>query len=633
MYGEYLILINRVVGNVILVVTFSLCAYMTIRAWGAATARALTTLLFAVVVVSVASVLIRLAHESTVIELLLRSVWVGILLVPASLLHMVLGLTASLKSRRPNMALTIANYAIATVGILLGLTTDTFVSMPIRTGLVPALTPQPLFVLIAVYAFSLTTVSWIMLLRLRSELMTPGLRRRIGYMVVGWYGPVLLTFPVLSLLPTDYRLPGFVAVALATLAAPIAGILTVILAYSATFVGTTQPDRIVKHDFMRWWLYGPFIGMSIILFLQVVPIFARMSRLPVDVWSVFGIMAMTVVMPVLVSRIRPLLDSLIYASDQEEIDYLRTLPRTAFTQADLRRFLENTLTVICASSQSESAFVAAPDEFGVYTIKMLYGPRRSVRQLCEAHPLETLIAELAEHPNPEVYRAHGYRFQLLRDPDQRIIGLLGLHWNFDTRNADVTHLIQTLTHQIEHALVMVQVQQRLFDTLRSMAPEMSTLQRVSSRIEQATPEALEGLDDDVAMLPDFVSLVRDALTHFWGGPKLSDSPLLSLKAVKRYSEEQSVPPPKALQAMLRQAIETLKPEVDSPLTANESLLYSILDLRYIQGRKIRDIAQRLAMSESDLYRKQRIAVEEVARSLTMIEESVPDKSLNPSIQQ
>jgi hypothetical protein len=528
---------------------------------------------------------------------------------------------------------TIVNYAVAAVGIALGLTTDAFVSMPIRTGLVPALTPQPLFVFIAVYTFTVTTVSWIMLLRLRDVVMTPGLRRRIGYMVVGWYGPVLLTFPVLSLLPTDYQLPGFVAVALSTLAAPVSGVLTVILAYSATFVGTAQPDRIVKHDFVRWWLYGPFIGMSIILFLQVVPIFARMSRLPVDVWSVFGIMAMTVVMPVLVSRIRPLLDSLIYASDQEEIDYLRTLPRTAFTQADLRRFLENTLTVICGSSQSESAFVAAPDEFGVYTIKMLYGPRRSVRQLCEAHPLEALIAELSQHPNSDLYRAQGYRFQLLRDPDQRIIGLLGLHWNVESRAPEVAHLVVTLTRQIEHALVMVQVQQRLFDTLRSMAPEMSTLQRVSSRIEQATPEALEGLDDDVAMLPDFVSLVRDALTHFWGGPKLSDSPLLSLKAVKRYAEEQSLSPPKALQALLRQAIETLKPEDESPQTANESLLYTILDMRYVQGRKIRDIANRLAMSESDLYRKQRIAVEEVARSITMIEESLPEKAQSPTIRQ
>ncbi len=621
MYSEYLILINRVVGNVILVVTFSLCAYMTIRAWGATTARALTTLLFAVVSVSVASVLVRLAHDSIVIELLLRFVWVGILLVPACLLHMVLGLNASLKSRSPHIAITIVNYAIAVIGIGLGLLTDAFVSMPIRTGLVPALTPKPLFVFIAVYAFTVATVSWIILWRLRSDVLTPGLRRRIGYMLLGWYGPVLLTFPVLSLLPTNYQLPGFLEVTLATMAAPISGILTVVLAYSATFVGTTQPDRIVKHDFMRWWLYGPFIGMSIILFLQVVPILARITRLPTDVWSVFGIMVMTVIMPVLVSRIRPLLDTLIYASDQEEIDYLRTLPRTAFTQADLRRLLENTLTVICGASRCDSAFVAAPDEFGVYSIKMLYGTRRSVRLLCESLPLDKLISELSQDSDPEQYRHMGYRFQLLRDPDQRIIGVMGILANDSMRSGDVANLIQTLTHQIEHALVMVQLQQRLFDTLRTMAPEMSTLQRVSSRIEQATPEALQGLEDDVAMLPEFISLVRDALTHFWGGPKLSDSPLLTLKSVKRQTEEQSVPPPKALQLVLRQAIETLKPDIDSSLTANESMLYNILDLRYIQGRKIRDIAHRLALSESDLYRKQRIAIEEVARYVTLMEEA------------
>ncbi len=624
MYTEYLILINRVVGNVILVVTFSLFAYMTIRAWGAATARALTTLLFAVVAVSVASVLVRLAHDSIVIELLLRSVWVGILIVPASMLHIVLGLTASLKSRSTQLGWTIANYAIAGIGIVLGLTSDVFVSMPLRTGLVPALTPQPPFMLVAIYTFTLATVSWILLWRLRAEVITPNLRRRIGYMIVGWYGPVLLTFPVLSLLPTSYLLPGLLEVTLATMAAPISGILTVILAYSATFVGTAQPDRIVKHDFMRWWLYGPFIGMSIILFLQVVPIVARITRLPVDVWSVFGIMSMTVVMPVLVSRIRPLLDSLIYASDQEEITYLRTLPRTAFTQADLRRLLENTLTVICGASHSESAFVAAADEFGVYSIKMLYGARRSVRLLCEAVPLDQLIAEVSQSPEPELYTQHGYRFQLLHDPDQRIIGILGLQARGTISTPELVHLIQTLTRQIEHALVMVQLQQRLFDTLRTMAPEMNSLQQVSSRIEQATPEALQGLEDDVAMLPEFISLVRDALTHFWGGPKLSDSPLLSLKSVKRQTEQSNLPPPKALQAVLRQAIDSLKPDLDTPQTANESLLYNILDMRFVQGRKIRDIAQRLAMSESDLYRKQRVAIEEVARSVTLMEESHPE---------
>jgi len=38
---------------------------------------------------------------------------------------------------------------------------------------------------------------------------------------------------------------------------------------------------------------------------------------------------------------------------------------------------------------------------------------------------------------------------------------------------------------------------------------------------------------------------------------------------------------------------------------------------------VRDVANRLSMSESDFYRKQRIAVEEVARQLTMMEDGEP----------
>jgi hypothetical protein len=159
-----------------------------------------------------------------------------------------------------------------------------------------------------------------------------------------------------------------------------------------------------------------------------------------------------------------------------------------------------------------------------------------------------------------------------------------------------------------------------------MAPEMTSLQRVSSRLEQASPEALGGLADDVAMLPEYTSLVRDALTHFWGGPRLSDSPLLALRTVKRHIDESNLPPAKALQQVLRDAIETLKPAADASATSNEAILYNILDMRFIQGRKIRDIAQRLALSESDLYRKQRIAIEEVARYVSQMEETHIDRN-------
>jgi hypothetical protein len=43
-------------------------------------------------------------------------------------------------------------------------------------------------------------------------------------------------------------------------------------------------------------------------------------------------------------------------------------------------------------------------------------------------------------------------------------------------------------------------------------------------------------------------------------------------------------------------------------------------MKFIEGRKVRDVATRLAMSEADLYRKQRVAIEEVARVISGMEE-------------
>jgi DNA-directed RNA polymerase specialized sigma subunit len=55
-------------------------------------------------------------------------------------------------------------------------------------------------------------------------------------------------------------------------------------------------------------------------------------------------------------------------------------------------------------------------------------------------------------------------------------------------------------------------------------------------------------------------------------------------------------------------------------------LYNILELKFIQGMRVRDIAHRLAMSESDLYRKQRVAIEQVARALAEMEQGQQPRS-------
>ena len=178
-----------------------------------------------------------------------------------------------------------------------------------------------------------------------------------------------------------------------------------------------------------------------------------------------------------------------------------------------------------------------------------------------------------------------------------------------------------MAHQMELALTTVNMQHRLFETLRNMSPEMESLQRLNTRLEQATPASLENLRADVALTQEFPQLVKDALAHYWGGVKLSDSPLLGLRTVRKILNDQGGSPTRALQAVLRQAIANIRPDEQLDPTAQEWMLYNILEMRFLQGKRVRDTAERLAMSESDLYRKQRIAVEEVARQLALMEES------------
>jgi hypothetical protein len=113
--------------------------------------------------------------------------------------------------------------------------------------------------------------------------------------------------------------------------------------------------------------------------------------------------------------------------------------------------------------------------------------------------------------------------------------------------------------------------------------------------------------------------VKDALSHYWGGPKLTENPLIGLNVVRKALKEQDGSIPRAIRAVLHEAIERQRPEGERKLTASEWLLYNILDLRFVQGERVRDIAARLAISESDLYRKQRVAVTEVAKTLAEME--------------
>lgn len=625
-----LLLINDLLAATILVITFALLAYIALQNRQTPIARALCVLLAGVVVVFGGDVLIGQAQRASTVAFLLRSQWLGIVCVPAGYIHLADALLAY--SGRPDPRrrwFVLAAYLISLTFFTLAFSTD----LLLRSDGVRAPLAQfgagPLFVLFAAY-FSIACIVIIgATLRVRDTALSPALRRRLTYLITTVLGPGLAVFPYLVIANPTSSTFDIAVLGLSALGNAMVLVMTVVMVYSIGFQGMPLPDRLIRQDFLRWWLYGPVVGITIILFLRGVPLLARIIGLPPDTLLTFGVMVMTVLMPIFVAKARPYLDALVYTQDHAEIDYLRALPRNTFTQADLRSLLENTLVVVCGTLQIETGFVAAADSAGGYTVKSLVGARRTVRKFVADHPLDTLMQQLAllphhadANPEPEAFlRVNGFCLLALHDPAGDFLGALGMAFPIEGLTSETRRLIGALAHQMELALATVQMQQRLFETLRGMGPEMQLLQELNTRLEQATPASLDTLKAEVALLPEFPQIVKDALAHYWGGPKLSDSPLLGLRSVRRFVSDQGGSPTRALQAVLRQAIENLRPDEQLDPSAQEWVLYNILEMRFLQGRRIRDTADKLAMSESDLYRKQRIAVEEVARQLALMEEA------------
>jgi hypothetical protein len=163
-----------------------------------------------------------------------------------------------------------------------------------------------------------------------------------------------------------------------------------------------------------------------------------------------------------------------------------------------------------------------------------------------------------------------------------------------------------------------QLQQRILGALARISPEIEEIQRRRGVVYYVGEQAVYGfnLTEDAG----FRQWVRDALDHYWGGPKLTASPLVSLHVVERATREHDGNVTKGMRAVLKRAIDRLRPDGQRQMTTPEWILYNILELKFLQGRRVREIARRLAMSESDLYRKQRVAIEAVAQTLAEMEQ-------------
>jgi hypothetical protein len=401
-------------------------------------------------------------------------------------------------------------------------------------------------------------------------------------------------------------------------------LMMVLMAYSVAYFGTLTPDRVVKHDLMHYLLRGPLVGAVVIFTMLAVPKVQRIMGLPRDTVLIFAVVGVMVFMQLAINRARPFVDRIIYRQDQEEIAWIQTLDRRLLTTADLGAFLENTLAALCDLLQVRTGFVAVLAG-GHHRLESFCGSRSSSQAFLESHDLTALAMSIDEQEEDCHFRpGNGFWLVPLRSQTgDTLLGVLGVEARMPEPDLepDEKEIATLLIGRAQEALEDRYLQQSVFGTLRRILPDIERIHRLQDATRYAGSPPMEAIESSPIYAPQFQQWVRDALSHYWGGPKLTASPLMGMRIVGETTREQGGNRTQALRTVLTEAIERLRPTGERKMTATEWILYNILELKFIRGLRARDVAGRLAMSESDLYRKQRVAIAEVAKALTDLEQN------------
>jgi hypothetical protein len=464
-------------------------------------------------------------------------------------------------------------------------------------------------------------LAWINFIRAYQRTTTSTSRRRMRYLITAAISPALGAFPFLlygSEFSGSHTLLFWVAAAFSSL---IFGALIVVMAYAVAFFGVPWPDRVVKSRLFKWILRGPVMA-SFVLALTTI-----MRRLG----GAFGasytaLVPITMVVSILMGQylitlFSPLWERyLFYGKDQNDLSALRNLEDRLLTRNDLQQFMEMILAAVQDRLQAPGAYVAALNdekmELVITTGRAKFDDNDVSGTLSEMVSQDETLPQVfrwgSDYVIPLVYKENG--------SDRELLGLLGISdSSHKVLDEEESQMLNLLAKRATMALKDRRMQQQLFNSLENLSSNIDIIQRIraSGRYDRQTV-----MLDEVPEAPgDITQSVKEALTHYWGGPKLTESPLMGLKIVQEAIGEHEGNHANALRSILRQAVEKVRPEGDRRFTA-EWILYNILDMKFIEGRKVREVAMRLAMSEADLYRKQRIAIEAVAKGILEMETQV-----------
>ncbi|MBP7031541.1 MAG: hypothetical protein KBB13_02370 [Anaerolineaceae bacterium] len=586
-------------------------------------ARTFMIILALVAVVFSSDTIANISNSSAIIQVWLQLRWAGVAFLPAAYFYFsdaLLTLTGRPSRGRRTWLVRIFLLISLVWAILIPLRITAGTISPVQVP-VAYLTTSPITFIFGAYYLAVIGLSFYNLARAVLRSNTTTTRRRLFYLFIGASAPavtcVLFLFHGSALFA---RNPDFFWL-LTILGAIVTGVALIVIAYVVSFFGLSWTDRAIKSRLFRWLMRGPFVAMMVLGATTVVRRYGLALGDPYIPYVPVVMVGTVLVLEYFITLLAPRLEkALFFEADREDLSLIRTLEERMLTEKDLDQFLEIIAASICDQLQVRGAFIAVLENGSIdYIIHA--GDRHILDKLPETSELIRAVQQSSREPvSLGSFRLIPLVYQV--DIEQtRLFGVCGFpDGAVDAFLPEQMTAVSLLADRATLALKDRALQMQVLNSLSVLQPEVDYIQEL---IANSSYNQKSIYRNGSAQVPgEFTDWVKDALTHYWGGPKLTNNPLLNLQLVQSASENYDGSKTNALRAVLKQAIEQSKPEGDRKFTS-DWILYNILDLKFIQGEKVREVARKLAMSEADLYRKQRVALENIARIIMRQEAEIP----------
>jgi len=614
--------ISDVITAGVAVISFSLFIYIVTFKLHDRVTRSFTFLLACIVIIFGADAFVTTTYQQDELLFILRIQYIGLILLPTSYFYFSDALL-TITGKQSKGKRRVMGYIAILVSILFCvlLFNGTLFSKVITTSLpAPHIERTVFHDYFSGFYVIMMAFSWYNFIRTLNRTSTKTSQRRMVYLITSAIGPVLGSFPYLLYGSSFASNNAMIFWLLSILAYLFVSISVIGMTYTVSFFGFPWPDRVIKSRLFRWIMRGPVTAS---LTLGATTLISRIgTQLNVDVSSliVLGMVATIVLFEYFVTIFAPIWERLLFnGSDREELAKIRMLEDRLLTKNDLEQFLELVLATLCDRLQIAGAIlIENRDEKSA--VDVIVG-NLSDDFIKEKSRVINHLSKEEEFKEIEIYQ--GKIIIPIIDgsssSDRKLLGFIAAK-QFDLLVLDDEKkaALRKLTDRAASALQDRKYQDSLLTSLEILTPQVAAIQSILASSRFNKKRIINGVN--ISNSRDFEKWVKEALNHFFGGPKLSQSPLLQLSSVQKRIREKEESSIKALRDVLRVAIASLRPGGERQYT-NEWILFNILDLKFIEGWKVKDLSRRLALSEADFYRKQRVAISAVAEQIIMIEKN------------